>query len=306
VPNPAPASGYAGARVAHVDHVVVRVIPDGSSAEAALVSGAVDVLPDVDAHRMEGLKQRGMQVMTSPGLGWSAFLLQTRDPLLSKVKIRRAIAHALDLQAIADARSLGLSKANPSAVADPSPYFDKRFLAWPAYDPAKAKALLKEAGYKGEAIKIQTNKRYSGMYDNAVVAQAMLAAAGFNVELEVLEWATQLDNYLKGNFQIQSFSYSARFDPGLMYSAIIGDKDKLKWAQWEDPNAIKLLEQANSTLDEEARRKIFGELHKLDAEQVPIIGIYFDVGIEAAAPGVRGYKPWPAGKPLPWGVWKAG
>lgn len=306
VPNPAPASGYAGARVAHVDHLVIRIIPDGSAAEAALVSGAVDILPDVDAHRMEGLKQRGMAVMTTPGLGWSTFLLQTRDPLLANVKIRRAIAHALDLQEIADTRTLGLSKANPSAVANATPYYDKSFLEWPAYDAKKAAALLKEAGYKGETIRLQTNKRYSGMYDNSVVAQAMLTAAGFRVELEVLEWATQLDNYLKGNFQIQSFGYSARFDPGLMYSAVIGDKDKLKWAQWEDPAAIKLLEEANTSLDEGRRKAIFGQLHKMAADQVPIIGIFFETGIEAAAPTVRGYKPWPAGKPLPWGVWKAG
>lgn len=306
VPNPEPASGYAGARIAHVDHLMVRVIPDASAAEAALVSGAVDVLPDVDAHRIDGLKQKGMAVQTTPGLGWSSLLIQTRDPLLSDARMRRAIAHALNLQDIADARTLGLSKANPSAVADPTPYFDRSFAQWPAHDPAKAQALLKEAGYKGETIRIQTNKRYTGMYDNAVVAQAMLQAAGIKAELEVLEWATQLDNYLKGAFQVQSFSYSARFDPGLMYSALIGDKDKLKWAQWEDPKAIALLAEANGSLDEARRKAIFVELHRMAAEQVPVIGLYFSTEIEATGPKVRGYKPWPAGKPLPWGVWKAG
>jgi peptide/nickel transport system substrate-binding protein len=134
----------------------------------------------------------------------------------------------------------------------------------------------------------------------------MLAAGGFRVELEVLEWATQLDNYLKGAFQVQSFGYSARFDPGLMYSALIGDKDKLKWAQWEDPKAIALLSESARTLDEKRRKAIFAELHAMAAEQVPIIGLYFETGLEAHAPKVRGYKVWPAGKPLPWGVWKAG
>ncbi|BBK29892.1 peptide/nickel transport system substrate-binding protein [Stella humosa] len=306
VPNPEPASGYAGARVAHVDNLMVRIIPDGSAAEAAMVSGAVDILPDVDAHRIDGLKQKGMTVLTAPGLGWSSILIQTRDPLLANVKIRQAIAHALDLAEIADVRSMGLTKANPSAVAAATAYFQPSFLDWPAYDPKKAQALLKEAGYKGETIRLQTNKRYSGMYDNSVMAQAMLTAAGFKVELEVLEWATQLDNYLKGNFQLQSFSYSARLDPGLMYSALIGDKEKLKWAQWEDSTAIKLLEEANTSLDEARRKAIFVELHKMVAQQVPVVGLYFDTGIEATGPKIRGYKPWAAGKPLPWGVWKAG
>ncbi|TIX96988.1 MAG: ABC transporter substrate-binding protein, partial [Mesorhizobium sp.] len=85
-----------------------------------------------------------------------------------------------------------------------------------------AKALLDEAGYKGEPIKIQTNTRYQGMYENAVLLQAMLTAAGFNAQLEVLDWAAQLDNYLAGKFQIQSFGYSARLDPSLMYGVILG------------------------------------------------------------------------------------
>ena len=303
-PSKAPASGFAGARVIHVDQVVFRIVPDSSAAEAGLVSGAIDILPDIDAHRMDGLKQKGMSVLTTPGLGWTSVLLQTRDPLLSNVKIRQAVAHALDLQEIANARTLGLSKANPSSVADATPYFDPQFLNWPKYDPARAAALLKEAGYAGQTIKIQTNKRYSGMYDNSVVVQAMLSAAGFKVELEVLEWATQLDNYLKGAFQIQSFGYSARFDPGLMYAAVIGDKDVLKTAQWEDPKAIALLSESNKTLDEARRKAIFRELHAMAAVQVPIIGLYFETGLEAHSAKVRGYKVWPAGKPLPWGVWK--
>ena len=303
-PSAAPGSAYAGARIMHFDRVVFRVVPDASSAEAGLATGDLDLLPEVEAHRVAALKQRGVTVLSSPGLSWAVLLMQTRDPLLADVRIRRAIAHAIDLDQMADARGEGLVQAHPSPVDAGSSYFDERFKAWPAHDPARARALLKEAGYKGQPLKIQTNKRSSANYDNAVVAQAMLAAAGFTVELEVLDWATQLDNYLKGNFQIQSFGYSARFDPGLRFASLIADKDKSKWAQWDDPKAIQLLQESTRTADEARRKAIFAELHQMMADQVPTIGLYYDPGVEAVGARVRGYKTWPASRPIPWGVWK--
>jgi peptide/nickel transport system substrate-binding protein len=54
-------------------------------------------------------------------------------------------------------------------------------------------------------------------YPAALIAQAQLQEAGINAELEVLEWATQLDRYNRGNYQIQSFTFSARVDPAQSY-----------------------------------------------------------------------------------------
>ena len=138
-----PLSGYAGARTAHVDQVLFRVIPDSSTAEAALLTGAIDILPAVEPDRTAGLKQRGMVIQSAPGLSWGPLLIQTQDPLLSNVKIRRAIAHALDREQIAEVRTGGLARANASAVSESSALFDKRFLDWPAYDVKRAQALLK-------------------------------------------------------------------------------------------------------------------------------------------------------------------
>lgn len=300
----APGSAYAGARQAHADEVMVRVIPDRNAAEAALLTGGVDIIPDLEPGSIQAMRQRGQTVMTSPGLAWSALLIQTKDPLLSNPKIRQAIAHAIDLDQIAAVRTAGITGPSPSLVSPSSAYYDERFKAWPAYDPKKSAALLKEAGYARQPLKIQTNKRYMGMYECAVLIQSMLAAAGFQVDIEVLDWATQLDNYLNGKFQLQSFGYSGRLDPGLGYAAVIADKAKNAWAQWDDPEAIRLLSESAATLDEARRKEIFLQLHKMMQEQVPIVGLYFDPVIEAVGAKVRGYKSWAGNKPILWGVWK--
>lgn len=299
-----PASGYSGDRTAYVDEVRFLIVPDTSAAETAFFAGELDVLPGLEASRVEETKKRGMTVMSVPGLSWTPMLIQTADPMMSNVKMRQAIAHAIDLDQIAAARTNNVAKGNPSAVAQASAFFDDDFLKWPEYDPAKAKALLDEIGYKGEPIKIQTNTRYQGMYENSVLVQAMLAAAGFNAQLEVLDWAAQLDNYLAGKYQIQSFGFSARLDPSLLYGVVLGKKSADPSALWDNDAATELYLKSTKTTDFDERKAILKQLHALMAAEVPIIGLYYEPVTEAVQPKVKGYSVWPADKQRAWGVWK--
>lgn len=304
-PSAESANGFAGARVAHVDEVRYRVIPDKTAAQAALSTGEVDIVSDVEPLQVADLRARGIIVDATPGLAWSVFLIQNQDPLLSNVKLRQAIAHAIDMEQLAAARTQELAPANASAVSEVSAYYGDDFIIWPEYDPDRARALLQEAGYTGETLTIQTNRRFENMFENAVIIQAMLSSVGMSVELETLDWAAQLDNYLKGNFQMQAFGFSPRLDPGLMYQAFVGEKDRGAFHQWEDPEAIALLSQSMSETDEEKRRDLFSRLHALQAEKVPMIGLHFQPTIDAYRSEVRGYSGWAANAPIPWGVWKA-
>jgi peptide/nickel transport system substrate-binding protein len=304
VPGKEPRSGQSGDRTAYVDEARFMIVPDKTAAETALYAGEVDVVSTIQPSRAEDMKAKGATILASPGLSLTAILLQTNDPLLSDVRMRKAIAHALDFRQIAKAQSAGMSEFNPSGVPQSSAYFDEAFLAWPEYDLEKTKALLAEVGYKGEPIKMQTNKRYIGMYDNAVVIQGMLAAAGINIELDVLDWAAQLDNFFAGKFQMQSFGYSARPDPLVIYGMFTGDKTKTPNYQWGDPKALELYLKAIDTADFEARKAVLKELQALMAEQVPILGLYYFPVIEAVSDKVVGYESWPLDRPRAWGVSK--
>ncbi|MGQ3294974.1 MAG: ABC transporter substrate-binding protein, partial [Shinella sp.] len=185
-----------------------------------------------------------------------------------------------------------------------SAYFDEDFLKWPEYDPEAAKVLLAEAGYKGEVIKIQSNTRYQGMYENSILVQAMLAAAGINAELEVLDWAAQLDNYLAGKFQMQSFGYSARLDPSQFYGVIMGDKDAEPTAQWDNPEAWELYIKSTKTTDFEARKAVFKEIHVLMVKDLPIFGLYYEPVVAAVGAKIEGFDVWAADKERAWGVKK--
>ncbi|MGL1921467.1 MAG: ABC transporter substrate-binding protein [Hyphomicrobiales bacterium] len=296
--------GYAGKREALVANLNYIIVPDSNAAKGALETGEIDVLTGVSADDVEKLTAAGLQVSTAQGLGWATLLVQTEDALLGNQKLRQAIASAIDYEQLAAAGSGGLADVNNSAVTGSSEYYSDALKVWPKFNIAQAKALAKEAGYNGEVIKIQTNQKYDFMYENAVIIQAMLVAAGFNAELEVLDWAAQLDNYLSGEFQLQSFGYSSRFDPGLLYSAFTGDKSTAPHRQWGSKEARDIVLSVNQTDDKMVRQASFEKLHAMMSEEIPIIPMYFFVVVHATGANVTGYSAWAGESPLPWNVGK--
>ena len=133
-------------------------------------------------------------------------LFQTNDPLLKDVRIRQAIAHSLDYGQMVTALANGLSQPNNSAIPQTSAFYDEVAKQGYRYDPDEARRLLKEAGYSGQPIRMIVNKRYQQMFDMGVLSQAMAQASGLNIQMETLEWGTQLERYQSGNYQMMSFS----------------------------------------------------------------------------------------------------
>lgn len=303
-PVDAPASGYAGNRTVYVDEVQFVVVPDANAAETALFSGQLDIVSQLQPDRIADVEAKGGIVLSAPGLSLTAVLLQTEDPLLSDVRLRRAIAHAIDLEQLTEIKTAGLTEPNPSGVPLSSAIYGEAFKVWPAYDPEKARALLAEAGYDGETITIEANKHYVGMYDNAVLLQAMLSAVGINAEIEVLDWAAQLDNFFSGKFQMSSFGYSQRTHPVVIYGMLMGDKTQYPTAQWDDEEANALYDKIAAEADADARAEMLAELQAMMAEQVPILPLYYAPVIEIVSPKVKGYSSWSLGQPRAWGVWK--
>jgi peptide/nickel transport system substrate-binding protein len=138
-------------------------------------------------------------------------------------------------------------------------------------------------------------------YQVAVMAQAMMQAVGINAQIEVLEWATQLDRYNTGNYQMSSFSYSSRLDPALSYEQFSGDKDKQPRKVWEDPEALKLIDASFSELDDAKRRAIFDQLHTMLLEQVPVILLSNGNQPWGVSKRLQGFGVW-EGKPQAWGT----
>ncbi len=297
------ASGYTGAKKAEVAALRFVIIPDSSAAKAALLAGNVDVLLDAASSDLAELRGRAdLRVDVSASMGLNGLLIQTRDPLLKDVRIRRALALAIDQDALVQSVTEGLAKRNNSPVPSTSPFYTAVQAAGFKHDPAEAKRLLAAAGYSGQPIKLIANKRYNSMFDTAVLIQGMAQAAGFKIDIEVLDWATQLDRYTKGDYQLMSFSYSARLDPALNFEMLMGPKDKQPRKVWDNPEMQQRLATAMDIADRAQRQALFDELHKRILDEVPIIVLYNGAEVAATRRNVTGFKGWPAGQPRLWNV----
>lgn len=307
VPRRDPPSGLTGRKTAYLDRVVFQVVPDRIAAQSALYAGNLDLVFALPLSAAKSAEQRArrrgdIRVYHQDTLDWTVLLMQTRDPLLSDPRMRRAIAHAISPDLVATFGTFDYAEGNPSAAQRLSPFHTPAHEAWPAHDPERARTLAREAGYRGETLVIQANRKYSYMYDNAVAIQAMLHAAGFAARIELFDWATQLTNFFRGDFQLSSFGYSARSHPGLVYSNLIGDKSRRATVQWQDPEASRLIAAVERAGDDREMQRLLDQLHRAMQRQVPLVGLYNDHIVDITSADLAGYAPWAFGRPRLWNV----
>jgi peptide/nickel transport system substrate-binding protein len=228
-------------------------------------------------------------------------MLQTRDPLLKDPRVRRAIALTIDAGALAKAVSWGTAPGNNSPFPLASPFHDSRqFQRRP--DIATARRLLTEAGYRGEPITLITNRRNPQQFDVAVLVQAMAAQAGINFEIQILDWASEVDRYASGKYQAMSFAFSAKSDPSLSFGLLIGDKDKEPRKVWDSAQAIALLKRSTEVEAPQARRAVLDELNAAFMREVPAVVLYSSTRIAVTRDKVNGFRIWPAAQTRLWNV----
>jgi peptide/nickel transport system substrate-binding protein len=293
-PRAEPADGMAGAKRALANLRFV-VIPDAASQKAAFMSGQVDLM--IAQNDSPPPKAPLWTIHAEQDLDTNALLIQSRDPLFARPAMRKAVALSLDLPALVAALTNRTTVYNPSLVPLGTRNYSPVHAVGYQYNVAEAKAQLALAGYRGEVVKIQTNKRFPDLYRIAVVAQNMLRRSGINAEVEVLEWATQLSNYREGKFQLMAFTYSPRLDPAVMYGDNLGDKSKTPTSQWTDPEASALLSTIAGETDPAKRKAVFEQLHRRMIAAVPLIEIYNTPALIAVSHRLTGFATWPLHRP---------
>lgn len=288
--------GYTGDKTPLIDRIMINVVPDAASAKAAMRAGEVDLyaLATADIEEMEAA---GFEVVFEQTPAWGTFLISRHNAFMDNQPLRQAMAKALNVDQLAEL--MGYESANATPIPPISSFFTEAQKATYGHDLEAAKALLEEAGYNGEPIQLITSRRSKTMYDQAVVAQAMWQQAGLNIEIEVLEWGTQLDRYRDGEYQVMSFGFSSRLDPALSWDMFSGPQQRKVWS---DPAALELIGQLKGETDEAKRAAISDELMGLFLEQVPAIGLYSQPAAVVISDRVENFTLWPGGTLRFWNV----
>ncbi|MBL8696775.1 MAG: ABC transporter substrate-binding protein [Alphaproteobacteria bacterium] len=193
--------GLAGRKTVHLDSVRYNFVPEANARVAALQSGGADYISNIPpdtAKRIGG--QPNVNVVKVIPFCQQTFVLHTQAAPTSNVLIRQAIQAVFDVDDMIAVSSPDAER-NPAMVFKTSPYYQPEVAAkyYDIKNQAKAKALLQQAGYKGEKIVLQTNASYSYMRDSIVFLVEAMKAAGMNPEVSMVDWPTNASNMQSGN-----------------------------------------------------------------------------------------------------------
>jgi len=152
--------------------------------------------------------------------------LNMRDPVLKDVRVRQAIGYAIDRQAIIEYLRRGMAIQATGILPPMSWAFDPQAFTF-TFDPARARALLDEAGYRdpdgdGPAARLRLTLKMSSIEFNRLqgaVIQQNLRAVGIDLEVRTYEFATLFADVLAGNFQMYFLQWTGGSVEGLLSRA---------------------------------------------------------------------------------------
>jgi len=251
---------YWGARpvIRQIDY---RFISDPAAAYAAMKTHAVDLFPDYPAP--ENLVQLradpSLRVSTAPSEGEVILALNNARGPMRDLRVRRAIAHALDRRAIIDGAMFGYGQPIGSHFPPQSPDYVDLTGLYP-HDPAKARALLVEAGYRqGFAVTLKLPPPAYARRSGEIVA-AELAAIGIRATIIPVEWPQWLDQvYGRHDYDMTIVSHAEPAD----YD-IYGRSD---YYFGYDGRAVRtLLQQLRATGDPAARHALLAAIQRRIAD----------------------------------------
>ncbi len=165
------------------------VVPEVATRINGLLAGQFDFICDVPPDQIPGIEKNAkFEVLGSTIVNHRLTVFDKNHPRLADPRIRQAFTHAIDRQAIVEALWSGRTRVPAGLQWE---FYGPMFVDnWtvPAYDPAKAKQLLKEAGYKGEPIPYRLlNNYYTNQAATAQVLVEMWRQVGLNVPIEMKE-----------------------------------------------------------------------------------------------------------------------
>ncbi|MBI4278174.1 MAG: hypothetical protein HY660_06930 [Armatimonadetes bacterium] len=299
----------------YVDEIVLRTIPDIAVRAQALEAGEVDIalhLSEVDIQRMQSNPK--YRVTSAPA--WGQYYMpmnnHERRGILNDRRVRQAINHAIDRKAMVDTIFLGVGARVSDAPGLTSGIFGYAPVGTYSYDPARARALLAEAGWRpgpgglverdGRALRLRLVTRRGAVKGDIQIAetlQAQLKAIGIDLRIDVLEGAIFLRTVTQPperadydilNLTVGTFNGDADYLFNLLLSCKAWPPARFNRMFYCNPQLDQILEKANVATDNPTRLGLYQEMARIvhrDAPFIILFDIVYSVVMQASVHGVE-------------------
>ncbi len=274
--------GYRDVNAVALRRVTIRFISDAAAQVAALLAGDVDLFPRVSAARNLGQfrADKRFQVLVGGTRAKTVLAINNKKKPLDDVRVRRAIAMAIDRKQVIDGVANGFGAPIGSFYVPGAPgYVD--LTAVNAYNPERARALLKEAGVGPLELSLKLPPAPYARTGGEVIA-AMLAKVGIMARQENVEWAQWLSGvYGQKAYDLTIISHVEPLDLGNFA------RPGYYW-NYDSPKFNALWDQINSTADLPQRLKLLADAQRLVADDAVLAYLYQPTAITVAAARLKG------------------
>jgi peptide/nickel transport system substrate-binding protein len=292
---------YHGPKVAHPE-LKLLVIHDDNTRALRMLAGAGDLaLNTIPPLLLPLFKAPEFQIQSEPGVGTSYVGLNLEQPALADPRVRRALAHAIDRERLIAYKLFGRAQLATSwiasshwAYASDTPRYD--------YDPARARALLDEAGLKAgsDGFRLALTLRTSsdrGVISIARALASMLRDVGIDLDVRPSEGATLLADLARGRFELAFLQSPDVVEPHVLSwffaSDRIPEKGKREGAnRWRlrDPELDEVLERGRANTDRATRIEAYHRAQHLLARDLPVIPLWHDDVVAVTSGRLSGFR----------------
>ncbi len=291
-----------------VDRIVLKIIPDDTVRFLELKQGSVDLVQNAIPPDMVPIAKetKGLKVIEKESVVIYYLGFNLEDPILSNVKVRQAMAYAIDRQTIIDHLIKGQASLATGLLSPSNWAYDGDVTTYD-YNIEQAKALLDEAGYPdpdGDG----PEPRFQLVYKTSTaplririgeVLQDQLKKVGIEItEIQTFEWAKFYDDIKSGNFQIYTLRWVGITEPdichSIFHSSMIPPNGRNR-GRYVNPKIDELTEKGRRVIQVEERKKIYSDVQKILAEDLPYIYLWYPHNIVVMNERVQGFVMYPDG-----------
>jgi peptide/nickel transport system substrate-binding protein len=262
--------------------VTFQMVPDTATRIANLKTGRADIVRQLNPDDAAGLKgEPRLQVLSVPTERTGYLFINALAGPTKDVRVRRAIAHAINRQLLIDALLGGYGRPVTILLTPANFGYVEGMKGYP-FDPARARQLLKEAGAEGAEISFYTSPAYDQRLVQAI--QQMLQEVGLKVAISQTDQPTFLKRRQgkpeeAGSISLGRWSCACQDADGVIFPLF---HSQSLWAKYANPAFDDAVTRARQTLKDDERLKHYREAFAILEQDVPGIGLYQDFAIYAA------------------------
>jgi peptide/nickel transport system substrate-binding protein len=280
-----------GTQLPYLDKIIFKPFPDENVRLTNLLTGDADALAGNPgaAQADSVLQSPDLTSSEIPGLGFQFVWLNTSKPPFDNPAVRRALAYSIDRGQINQAVLFGHGVPLTLPIPPALPWAYMKGTPYDTRDIDKAKQELASAGVSNVNFSMQISNASPQLQQVAELMKDQIKDAGFDMEIQLLDFATVVANGNTGDYESLQLGWSGSVDPdGNMYTLFYTGAG-FNFGKYSNPALDKLLDDGRTNLDPSKRGQAYLDAQKILLQDQPMIVLYSQSQIASARKNVQNY-----------------